>query len=123
MDDVYDEGAFAGKVYHPPFILPVLQAVRDEGAASIRKEGVYSNDELHLTCLFDELVRAGLTDIQFTPWKYHLDRVIYDDLVFRITKIAVLGQVQDRDIIVGIDATQVKPDELVNDAQFRRWSA
>jgi hypothetical protein len=34
----------------------------------------------------------------------------------------VLGQIQSRDIIVGMECVQVKPDELVNDAQFSRYS-
>jgi hypothetical protein len=36
--------------------------------------------------------------------------------------VQVLGQIQQRDIIVAIDATQVKPDELVNDIQFAQYA-
>jgi len=37
-------------------------------------------------------------------------------------KINVLGQIQRRDLIVSIEATQVRGDELVNDAQFAKYS-
>jgi hypothetical protein len=53
---------------------------------------------------------------------YLRDRIVYDNKVFRVMKINVLGQIQRRDLIVSIEATQVRGDELVNDAQFAKYS-
>jgi hypothetical protein len=53
---------------------------------------------------------------------YLKDRVVYDRKVFRVVQISIRGQMQRRDIIVAISTTQVKPDELVMDAQFAAWS-
>jgi hypothetical protein len=64
----------------------------------------------------------GFTDQDIDHQKYLTDRIVYDDSVFRVTSISVLGQIQNRDIIVGLECVQMKPDELVNDAQFSRWS-
>lgn len=123
VNDVYDEGDKHGKVFHPPFILPVLQAVRAQGTMDNQKEGTYFNEELHMSVAFDEMVRVGLTDLYYNPAERYLDRVIYDSKVYRIMAVNVGGKLQERPMMVGLDATQVKPDELINDAQFKRWSA
>jgi hypothetical protein len=52
---------------------------------------------------------------------YLKDRFVYDTKVFRVTSVQVLGQIKQKDIIVSIDATQVKPDEMVNDLQFAQY--
>jgi hypothetical protein len=122
-DDIYDEGSGAGRVYLPPMPLPVLHVTREEGGNQDNPEGFYTNDEIHLTASFEQIVKVGLTALDVETDNYLRDRFVYDNRVFRVMKIAVLGQMQQRDIIVGMDATQVKPDELVNDPAFKKYSA
>jgi hypothetical protein len=66
---------------------------------------------------------VGLTRLDIEHQNFLKDRILYDDRIFRISSIEILGQIQERDIIVSIACTEVKPDELVNDPQFKKWSA
>lgn len=121
-DDLYDEGAGQGKVFTGPYRIPVLHAIHNQGPSQDTPQGQYTVDNLSLTASFEALRVMGFTDMDIEHEKYLADRLIYDDTVFRLTSISVLGQIQNRDIIVGMECTQVNPDELVNDAQFARWS-
>ena len=121
MGDVYDEGVGVGKVYRPPVTVPVLHAIHDEGANEDLDTGFYFNDDLHITASFDQLFRTGLVFQDIRTNKYLKDRIVYDTRVFKVTNIEILGQVRERDVIVSIQATQVKPDELVNDPQFAEF--
>lgn len=120
--DVYDEGEGVGRVYGPPIHMPVIHATHDEGRNEDLVEGFYFRDSLHLSASFSQLTRAGLTRMDLEAPTYLKDRIVYDTRVFRVTAISVLGQIRQRDIVVGIDCTQVKPDELVNDLQFAKWA-
>jgi len=122
VDDIYDEGTGGGKVYNGPIPLPVLQVTHLEGGADNGENGFYSNDEVHFTLTFDEFTKTGMQAADIHPANYLRDRIVYDDIVFRVTKVEILGQIRRRDIIVAVDGTQVKGDELVNDPQFKRWS-
>ncbi len=120
--DIYDEGTGVGRIYADPIRIPVIHATHQESPVDNRPEGWYFNDVLHVTASFSQLVRSGLPRLDLETPTYLKDRLVYDGRVFRITDISVVGQIKQRDIIVGIDATQVKPDEMANDSQFERWA-
>lgn len=121
-DDVYDEGTGIGKRYLLTPMVPAIHVVHREGGTEDVDTGWYYNDDLHITASYDMLAKIGLKKMDLDTGSYLKDRIQYDGKIFRVTSISVLGQVQRRDIIVTFDATQVKPDELVDDAQFVRWS-
>jgi hypothetical protein len=121
-DDLYDEGTGQGKIFVGPYRIPALHVVHNQGPAHDTTQGLYTVDNLSVTASFDALRKMGFTDQDIDHQKYLTDRIVYDDSVFRVTSISVLGQIQNRDIIVGLECVQMKPDELVNDAQFSRWS-
>lgn len=121
--EIYDEGYGVGRVYNNPFPMPVLHATHNEGARENRSEGLYFNDNIHVTASFDQLRNIGLSRQDINSRSYQTDRMVYDNRVFTVTNIQVLGQIRSRDIIVAIDGTQVASDELVNDIQFSKWSA
>lgn len=118
MNDIYDEADGTGRAYDVFPNMPVLQVIREEGRNENRPEGFYYNDTLHVTAAFDQIRRAGLSRLDVEHEKWLNDRIVYDNRVFRITNIEIRGQIRNRDLVVGIDATQVKPDELIDDAQF-----
>lgn len=118
MDDIYDEGDGVGRVYRPGVVLPVLHAAHDEGENQDTDTGFYFNDNIYITASFDQMFRSGLTFMDIQHETYLKDRLLYDQKVFRVTQIHVLGQIEQRDNIVSIEATQVKDDELINDTQF-----
>lgn len=122
MHNIYDEGTAGGRVYNGPIDLPCLQVIHEEGGDSDGERGFYFNDDLHVTLSFATYKRAGFPTPDLTTSDYLRDRMVYDNKVFRVMKINILGQIQQRDIVVSIEATQVKPDELVFDQQFSRYS-
>jgi len=122
MDDVYDEGTGAGKVYRPAVTVPVLHVTHNEGMNENTDSGFYFNDDAYVTASFDQLYRTGLVLQDIAHDRYLKDRFVYDDRVFRVTNMHILGQVRERDIIVSFEGTQVKPDELVDDPQFSYWA-
>lgn len=122
-DPVYGEATGPlGKVYFGPNLLPALHVMHIEGGNDNTEQGFYYNDRAHLTMSFDQLKRAGLDKVDLNTQNYLKDRFVYDTKVFRVTSVQVLGQIQKKDIIVAIDATQVKPDEMVNDVQFAQYA-
>jgi hypothetical protein len=121
-DDLYDEGTGAGKVFHGPFRVPALHVAHSQSPADDTTQGLYTVNNLHVTCSFDALRRMGFTDLDIDNQRYLTDRIVYDTKVFRVESAAILGQIKNRDIIVGLECVQLKADELVNDTQFAHWS-
>ena len=122
MHDIYDEGTNGGRRYNGPIILPCLQVIHEEAGNEDTDTGLYYNDDLHITLSFETYKRAGFPKPDLATQDYLRDRIVYDTKVFRVMKISVLGQIQRRDIIISIEATQVRGDELVFDAQFSKYS-
>lgn len=118
INDVYDEGFGAGRVYRPPVELPCLHVTHDEGGGEANNTGFYWNDNIYISCSYEQFTRTGLTEADVHHQGYLRDRILYDGLVFRVTDMHVVGQIQQRDLIVSIEGTQVKPDEMANDPQF-----
>ena len=122
MDPGYDEGTGNGLIYAPGFILPCQHVTHMEGKNEYGEYGFYYNDDLDAQIAFDRFIEAGMSYADIATGNYLKDRVLYDRKLFRVTALAIRGQMQERDIIVGMSATQLKPDELVNDVQFADWS-
>lgn len=123
MDDVYDEAVGVGRVYNGPIRVPAIHVVHVQGANEYGDMGFYYNDQLVATVSFDQLSGVGLTYADVTAGQYLKDRMLYNDQIYRIEQISSKGKIQERSVIVSITATQMKPDELIDDPQFRQWSA
>ncbi|MFJ3271001.1 hypothetical protein [Streptomyces sp. NPDC086776] len=122
MHPVYDEATGVGKQFYAPWQLPALHVNHSEAAnAEPRDSGLYIVDSLHVTCEFDQLAKAGLTDVNIKHGAYQRDRVAYDNCMFAVKHVDIRGQIRRRDIIVTIDAVQIRDDELVNDPQFAAY--
>lgn len=122
IDEVYDEPVGQGLVYYPPVRIQAQHIEHVEGSNENSEYGFYYNDDAALICAFDKVLQAGMDYADISTGNYLKDRVVYDRKVFRVIQISIRGQMQRRDIIVGIACTQVKPDELVMDAQFANWA-
>lgn len=122
-DPVYGEaGGPMGRMYFGPVELPALHVLITEGENENKTEGFTYNDDAHVTASFDMLRRLGMNEMDINHQNFLKDRFVYNDKVFRVTDMQILGQIQRKDIIATIDATQVKPDELVNDIQFSKYA-
>lgn len=123
VDPVYGESLGSGRKYLAPVRVPCLHVTHMEGANDNAAYGFYSNDDLDATIAFDLFIQMGMTYADIETQLYLKDRVLYERKVFRITQLAIRGQIQRRDVVVGLTATQCQPDELVDDAQFAQWSS
>lgn len=124
MDDLFDEGTDGGRAYLGPIRVPMLHVTHIVGAnLDVEATGFYTQDELAATASFQQMAQIlGLTDNAEDNRVFLRDRIVYDDLVFRVMQVEILGQVKNRDVIASIHASQIKRDELVNDVQFARWA-
>jgi hypothetical protein len=111
-----------GRVYFGPNNIPALHVIHVEGENENTEYGFYSNDRAHVTLSFDQLKRLGMNKMDLNTANYLKDRFVYDTKVFRVTSVQITGQIQQKDIIISIEATQVKPSELVNDVQFAQYA-
>ena len=121
-DPVYDEAVGNGLMFDPPVMLPCMHVDHIEGANENAEYGFYYNDDLGAAIPFDKFIQVGLSLADIATGNYLKDRIVYDRKPFRVTQLSIRGQIQQRDIIIGLSATQLKPDELVNDVQFSQWS-
>lgn len=123
VDPVYGEAdSPMGRIYFGPNIIPALHVIHFEGDNDNTVNGFYYNDRAHITMSFDQLKRAGLDRMDLNTQNYLKDRFVYDTKVFTVSSVQILGQIQQKDIIVAIDGTQVKPDEMANDIQFAQYA-
>lgn len=119
---VYDEPTGNGLIYLPPVRVEALHVEHVEGGNENSDRGFYYNDDLDISVPFNLFIQAGMSMADINTGNYLKDRVVYDRKVFRIQTISIRGQMQQRDIVVGITGTQLKPDELVMDSQFAQWA-
>lgn len=122
MDDIYDEATGIGRQFLPAIQIPAIHVTHVEGENKNGDMGFYYNDDLEATFSFRSFQGVGLTLADIKTGNYLKDRVVYDDKVFRVEQLSIEGQIQRRDIIVQLRSTQMKPDELIDDPQFSRWS-
>lgn len=122
MHDIYDEASGEGRVFIGPIYLETLPVIHQENPNESPEAGFYYRDAIHVTCSFDQFTKTGFPNTDIDTQAYLRDRLVYDNKVFRVTEINVLGQIIERDVIVTIDGQQIKPDELVFDAQFNKYS-
>lgn len=111
-----------GRVYFGPISIPALHVVHTESAISEMPEGFETTlDRVHVTASFDMLKRTGLTKLDIQTSNFLKDRIVYDNMPFRIQNIQVLGQIQRKDIIVTFDGVQLKEEDMINDRQFAQF--
>lgn len=128
-DDVYDEGQAApggGRRWKGPTPVPVLSANRREGQKVITDDGMYVVDTIDLRLSYEQSRKVGLIpEMSQNQEQHYSDRFVYDNLVWGIRDISITGQFEPsgRDIMVRILGVRLRPDELVNDPDFAKWSA
>lgn len=122
-DPVYDEAAGSGRQYYPPIAVPCQHVTHMQGENEYGEYGMYYNDSLTATISFAAFTGVGLTYADIETGNYLDDRVNYDRKIFRVVQLTTRGQIQQRDILIYMRCTQLKPDELVDDPQFAWWSS
>lgn len=122
VDSVYDVGvpAVGGRVWKGPYRLPVISAHQIQGKTPQQNhEGFFNADRLRLVVRVDTARQVGLKHIADHPDQLLADRVQWRGQVYKPEGVQPRGIVgHDRYLIVSIDATQIRPDELINDPSF-----
>ncbi|MFE2539043.1 hypothetical protein [Actinacidiphila glaucinigra] len=122
VHEVYDEATGAGKVFYGRWQLPALHVTHLESASDEpRDSGLYVTDTLRVVASYDQLVKFGLSDMDIRHGSFQRDRIAYDNALYAVQRLAVVGQIRRRDVIVVIEAQQLHNDELVNDPQFEQY--
>ena len=121
-DSVYDVGSGdrVGRTWYDPLDVPTLSIIKVEANVPINKRGLYPVDTLNVVISPDALRLAGLDDILANPDLHAVDRLVYEGKVFGVEQIRVRGAIKgDYDyVVVGVDARQIKRDELYNDDPY-----
>jgi hypothetical protein len=101
-----------------PKRIPVYSVIRVEASETPDDVGLYTVDSIHITALIEQIRKHGLTN----PYdaKAHLnDRFVWDSFVWEIRRYQIQGRVKALETTVGIDATKVSEEEMVNDVDFQ----
>jgi hypothetical protein len=122
VDPIYDEATGDGRLYYPAVRIPVLHVTLIPGENQNSDTGFYYNDTLSIDVAFDQFTRTGMDYADVQQGNYLKDRIYYNQKVFRTVSMVPRGKIQQRPTMIGIEATQLKPDELVDDVQFMPWS-
>lgn len=120
---IYGESVGQGRIYLPPVRVPCMHVTYVPGPNENGVWGFYDNNAVDAIVPFDLFVQMGMSMADIDTRNYLRDRVVYNNQVFRTVSLAIRGKIQTRSTMVGLTATQVKPDELIDDVQFQQWSA
>ena len=122
VDEVYGEATGNGYAYFPEIRLPCMHVRHIRGENTNSASGFYHNDELTALINYKMFSQSGLPLADIRDGQYERDRVIYNGLVFRITKITIEGKIQQRPTVVTLEATEMKKDELVDQPFFAAYA-
>jgi hypothetical protein len=122
IDNIYDEAIAPGRQYETRVRIPVLHATIIAGENENTDMGFYFNDTLVIICAFDQFTKTGMDYADILQGDYLKDRIYYNQKVFKVLSMNPSGKIQQRPTMIRIEATQLKPDELVSDTQYAPWS-
>lgn len=118
IDPVYDVGDYdGGRTWSEPIDVGVIRASMEQGPQYHNDRGFYTVDSLYFVVNYDE-VKRRLPTLLTSPDSALLDRIGFRGSLFTPTLINPRALLYDRIASVVVQATQVKPEELVNDPQF-----
>lgn len=127
VHDIYDWGEY--RRWQDPFDFPVVGVVRSsEGQPSQSSdEGKSFRDRIRLICSMRTFEKFGMTPeglSQVYERTLTNDRVEYGNRIFDVDSLFADGFLYDTyDLLVVVVCSQVRPDEMVNDPDFRTFSS
>jgi hypothetical protein len=105
--DYLNEGT---KRYLPPIAMPVLWIIETEDTESAQAEGRRLTPTIRFAVSMETLMKSGLSDPHYS--ERHLnDLVLYQRTLYGIGTYEVKGRMAREDVIVGVNAIKVFPDE------------
>lgn len=122
FDPVYEEVTATGRRYLPPVRLGCLHVTLVQGGDTQGDKGFYYADDLRALVPYDMYEGTGMELADLDTGTFEQDRVVYKQKVFGVTLISIAGQIQDRPTVVAIDASQLKPDQLIEDQLWAQYA-
>ncbi len=122
-DDTYDEG---GRRWRGPVTVPVVSAVPVQGANVSNDSGLFVTDAITLRMSYRQITSVGIgPDISTDFESHYADRFVYRKHVYGIEAIRIDGHFDpdSHDVMVRVEAGQLRPDELFDDVEFTAFSA
>lgn len=114
-DPVYDVGSSdGGRIWKDPILIPVVNAFTLQAQQFQNDRGFYTVDTLRIVINFDDVIRF-LPSLQYHPDQHLLDRIEFRAQMYIPTRVFPKGQVHYEYMGLLVEATQVKPEEQVND--------
>lgn len=114
-DPIYDVGANdGGRVWKDPIVIPVVNALTYQADQYQNDRGFYTVDTLRIVINSDDVIRY-LPDLHYHPDQHLLDRIGYRGQFYVPNRVFPKGQVGYEYMGLLVEATQVKPEEQVND--------
>lgn len=118
LDAIYDVGSVGtGRQWKRTVRIPAFGAFITQGPSTPNERGLYNVDSLRVSMAADKLVRE-IPDIISQPDRHIRDRIAYRGNLFVPNTMFLMGLLGDRYTVISVDASQVNPDESVNDKQF-----
>lgn len=123
VDSIYDVGSNSGgRVWYPGFDVPAINAVIYQGVTLQDERGFYNTDILRVTLNMEDVEKLFPT-MATSPDDFLRDRIVYRNEVFRPTHFYPRGLIKGKYTLFTFDASQINPEEMVNDRQFSAYSA
>ena len=118
QDPIYDVSSIGvGRHWKRTVRIPAFGAFIRQGSSTINDRGFYNTDTLRVSMAADKLIRE-IPDIVSQPDRHIRDRIAYRGNLFVPNTMFLMGLLGDRHTVISVDASQVNPDESVNDKQF-----
>lgn len=123
VDSVYDVGsATVGRKWKTGFEVPAINATIYQGVTLQDDRGFYNTDVLRVTLNMEDVERL-LPTLPDSTDDFLRDRIVFRGEVFRPTHFYPRGLITDKYTLFTFDASQINPEEMVNDRQFSAYSA
>lgn len=118
IDPIYDVGDYdGGRVWKPPVRLRIIRQTVNQGPVYPNDRGFYTQDDM--TFIVNEReFRSKLPHIPYEPDPFLKDRITWRGKVFHPFLVNPRAHLYNTAVTVAINATQVNPEELVNDPQW-----
>ena len=114
-DPIYDVGSNdGGRVWLDPITVPVVNAFIYQAEQFQNDRGFYTVDTLRIVINYDDVLRY-IPSLDIQPDIHLLDRVEFRGSLYTPNRVFPKGQIGYEYMGLLVEATQVKPEEQVND--------
>lgn len=118
IDPVYDVGDYdGGRVWSEPIKINLVQAVIQQGPQFHNDRGFYTVDNFSFAVNAKEFTDK-IPEVALSPDAFLRDRIEFMGNLFAPTTMFPRVHIGKRIVLLTVQATQVKSEELINDPQF-----